>query len=224
MPRIARVVAPGLPHHITQRGNDRCTVFFDDDDRRFYLWTLAKYQRKYGLDTWAYCLMDNHVHVLGVPERDDSLARCFAGTNLVYTQYLNKKRGRGGRLWQNRFFSCPVDKDEYFWPVLRYIEVNPVRAQLARNAWDYVWSSARHHVLGEPDPVVSGPDWLAGELKQRKYRSYLAQAQTEAEEEIRRMTASGRPLGSQTFVAKLESTAGRRLAPGKAGMPRLRRG
>ena len=121
MPRIARVVAVGLPHHVTQRGNNRSQVFFDDDDRRFYLWTLAQYRRKHAVDIWGYFLMDNHMNALAVPQQPDSLARCFAGTNLVYTQHVNRKNRRSGRLWQNRFFSWPVDKDEYLWSVLRYI-------------------------------------------------------------------------------------------------------
>jgi len=112
MPRIARVMAVGMPHHVTQRGNNRCDVFFEDDDRRFYLWTLAQYGRRYGVDIWGYCLMDNHVHFLAVPQELDSLARCFAGANLIYTQRINRKQSRSGRLWQNRFFSSPVDKDE----------------------------------------------------------------------------------------------------------------
>ncbi len=165
MSRIARVVAVGLPHHVTQRGNNRQQVFFDDDDRRFYLLTLAKYGRKHGVDIWGYCLMDNHVHVLAVPEREESLARCFAGTNLVYTQYINRKRSRSGRLWQNRFFSCPVDNDSYLWPVLRYIERNPVRAGMVKQAWQYEWSSARHHAKGEPDMLVNEPDWFTKELR-----------------------------------------------------------
>ena len=220
MPRIARVVGPGLPHHITQRGNNRCQVFFDDDDRRFYLLTLVKYQRKYGLEVWAYCLMNNHVHVLGVPEREESLARCLAGVNLVYTQYVNRKQRRSGRLWQNRFFSCPVDKDEYLWPVLRYIERNPVRVGAAQTPWEYEWSSARYHVLGKPDPVVSGPEWLMAEMRQRGYRSYLAGESEETLKEIRQMTANGRPLGSRAFTTRLEANVGRRLTPGKAGRPR----
>jgi putative transposase len=89
-------VASGLPHHVTQRGNNRCPVFFDDDDRRFYLWTLARYGRKCGVAVWGYCLMDNHLHVLAVPERAESLARCFADTSLIYTQRVNKKQSRGG--------------------------------------------------------------------------------------------------------------------------------
>jgi len=221
MPRIARVVAVGYPHHVTQRGNNRSQVFFDDDDRRFYLWTLAQYRRKYGVDVWGYCLMDNHMHALAVPYEPDSLARCFAGTNLVYTQRVNRKQSRSGRLWQNRFFSCPVDKDEYLWPVLRYIDRNPVRAGTVRQALEYQWSSARHHTTGEADPLLNEPDWLATELHKQKYRSYLRDQPEEEAAEIRRMTGTGRPLGASAFLAILESRLGRVLSPQKQGRPRL---
>ena len=108
MPRIARIVAPGYPHHITQRGNNRAVVFFDDQDRRTYLQLLAKYSKLFALQIWAYCLMDNHVHLLAVPEKENALARGIGLTNQVYTQYLNRKRNQSGRIWQNRFFSCLV--------------------------------------------------------------------------------------------------------------------
>jgi len=222
MPRIARVVGVGLPHHVTQRGNDRCQVFFDDDDRRFYLWTLAQYRQKYGVSIWAYCLMDNHVHFLVVPEREESLARCFAGTNLVYTQHFNKKRSRSGRLWQNRFFSCPVDTDEYLLPVLRYIETNPVRAGKANQAWDYGWSSARHHVLGTPDAVVTEPVGLIKDMG-REYRRFLHQTDAQERERIRLATATGRPLGGESFRVGLESKLRRHLSPQRAGRPRKQR-
>ena len=219
MPRIARVVAVGMPHHVTQRGNNHCDVFFDDDDRRFYLWTLAQYRRKYRVDIWGYCLMTNHVHFLAVPHGLDSLARCFAGANLVYTQRINHKQNRGGRLWQNRFFSCPVDKDEYLWPVLSYIDRNPVRAKLTSKAWDYRWSSARRHVTGEADPLLNEPDWLMEELRQRKYRDYLRDEPGEVAAAIRRTTATGRPLGGSTFLSLLESRLDRTLGVQKRGRP-----
>lgn len=221
MARIARVVAVGLPHHVTQRGNNRERVFFSDDDRRFYLWTLLEYRQRYRVDVWAYCLMKNHIHVLAVPKEEESLARCFAGTNLVYTQYVNRKHNRSGRLWQNRFFSCPVDKDSYLLPVLRYIEANPMRARLVRKPWEYSWSSARYHVLGEPDPVISEPGWLAEKLG-KDYRAYLLRTSEEVEMEVRRAISTGRPLGDAAFVARLESRTGRVLARQKAGRPRGR--
>ncbi len=223
MPRIARVVVVGVPHHVTQRGNGRCRTFFEDKDCRFYLWTLLKYCQRYGLQVWAYCLMDNHVHVLAVPEREDSLARCFGGTNLVYTQYVNRERNRSGRLWQNRFFSCPVEREEYLWSVLRYIERNPVRARVVGKPWDYAWSSARHHVLEEPDPIINEPGWLTAELREG-YRTYLRRDSLEDTDRIRRATASGRPLGQPAFLARLESKLGRNLKPGRPGRPRKRRG
>ena len=220
MSRIARVVAVGLPHHVTQRGNNRGQVFFDDDDRRFYLRTLAQYRRKCGVDVWGYCLMDNHMHALAVPHEVDSLARCFAGTNLIYTQHVNRKHRRSGRLWQNRFFSCPVDKDEYLWPVLRYIDRNPVRSKMVHRAWEYPWSSARHHVTGEADPLLNEPDWFLAELRRQKYRSYLRAESEEKAAEIRRMTATGRPLGGSEFLSVLESHLERVLSVQKRGRPR----
>jgi len=223
MPRIARVVAIGLPHHVTQRGNNRDQVFFSDDDRRFYLFTLLKYRQRYGVEVWAYCLMDNHVHLLAVPTLEESLARCFGSTNLVYTQYVNRKHRRSGRVWQNRFFSCPVDGDNYLLSVLRYIETNPVRAGVVKRAIDYGWSSARHHMTGESDPVVSEPNWLMKSLG-RQYRHYLMHPAIRDDEdrEIKRATANGRPLGSDGFVARLEPRLGRALGPKRAGRPRRR--
>jgi putative transposase len=219
MSRIARVVAVGLPHHVTQRGNNRCQVFFDDDDRRFYLWTLAQYRRKCAVDVWGYCLMDNHMHALAVPHEVDSLSRCFAGTNLVYTQHANRKHSRSGRLWQNRFFSCPVDKDSYLWPVLRYIDRNPVRSKVVSHAWEYQWSSARHHVTGEADPLLNEPDWLLAELRRQKYRSFLGDEPEEQAANTRHMTATGRPLGEAAFLSTLESRLDRVLSAQKRGRP-----
>jgi putative transposase len=120
-----------------------------------------------------------------------------------------------------RFFSCPVDKNAYLWPVLRYIERNPVRTGLARLPWEYQWSSARHHVLEEPDPTVAGPDWLREEMRKTDYRSYVQRgSRPSVTTAIRRMTATGRPLGNVKFTAVLESKLGRELTPARIGRPR----
>jgi len=160
------------------------------------------------------------MHALAVPHETDSLARCSAGTNLVYTQHVNRKQSRSGRLWQNRFFSCPVDKDEYLWPVLRYIDRNPVRAGKVRHALEYPWSSARHHATGEADPLLDEPEWLAAELRRQKYRRSLRDESEEKAAEIRRMTATGRPLGGSAFLSVLESRLGRVLTLQRPGRHR----
>src|SRR3989304_6053063 len=130
MPRVARIVVPGMPHHITQRGNNRQAVFFVDDDRRMYLALLKAQAEIHGGGVLGYCLMTNHVHLIGVPQREESLAKAVGRTHFLYSQYINRFHKRSGHLWQN-----------------------PVRARRARLAWQYAWSSAAAHV-GEVD--VSG--------------------------------------------------------------------
>ena len=180
MPRIARVCAVNYPHHVTQRGNNREPVFFDDEDKAFYLKTLRGYSKKWGLDIWAYCLMTNHVHILAVPKQEESLARGIGGTNLVYTQYVNCKYIRSGRLWQNRFYSTIIEKEPYLWAVSRYIELNSVRAKLVKKAEDYKWSSAKAHLLGLSDAILS-KSWL-DENELKAYKEFMIEDDKEKEE------------------------------------------
>ena len=150
---MARVVVPGLPHQLTQRGNRREDVFFGDADRQRYLQLLIEYSDKHGLVTLAYCLMTNHVHFVSVPARADSLARVFKPVDLRYAQHINWTQGISGRLWQGRFFSCPLD-DEHLWAAIRYVERNPVRARLVRKPEDYPWSRAQAHCGMRGDPIL----------------------------------------------------------------------
>ncbi len=219
MPRIARVVAAKYPHHITQRGNNQAEVFFDDEDRGVYLTLLKSYSKKYNVSIWAYCLMANHVHLLAVPHKAESLSQCIGRTNLLYTQHINRKYNRSGRLWQNRFFSTIVDTDEYVWAVVRYIEMNPVKTYLVEKAEGYAWSSCRANISGKGDAVVRGQEWLDGATR-KEYRKFLRQQDFEKEQKIRQATSTGRPLGSEGFIKKLERRLSRRLLPGKAGMPK----
>ena len=216
MPRIARVCAEGYPHHITQRGNNKEKVFFDDEDKRFYLDVLRRYKDKYKIKILAYCLMGNHVHVLAMPEKETSLARGIGGTNLLYTQYINRKYNRSGRLWQNRFFSSVVEKEPYLWAVMRYIEQNPVRAKLVKRAEDYQWSSARAHVLDIKDNLLSNESWF-NEKEIKSYKEFLSKDAKEINAAIRRATSTGRPLGSEGFIKKLERILKRNLFPKKGG-------
>ena len=222
MPRIARVCAEGYPHHITQRGNNKETVFFDNEDRVNYLEVLRRYRNKYGIKTIAYCLMGNHVHILAAPEKKTSLARGIGGTNLLYTQYINRKYKRSGRLWQNRFFSAIVEEEPYLWAVIRYIERNPVRAKLVKKAEEYPWSSARVHVLGIKDDVLSDESWF-DEKEMKSYRKFIKEEDTEIEASIRKATSTGRPLGREIFIKKLEKMLGQDIFPKKGGRPRSKK-
>lgn len=219
MPRVARIVGINHPHHITQRGNNRAPVFFDEKDRKFYLKTLVQYSSKYAIEIWAYCLMENHVHLLVVPKKEESLARGIGGINLVYTQYINRKYERTGRLWQNRFYSCVVESERYLWAVMRYIEQNPVRVGMLENAEEYKWSSAKFHISGKKDIIPKYPDWF---LKSDRiaYREFVKKVDKEEEDLIRRATSTGRPLGKEGFVRMLEKMLRRRLIPKPPGRPK----
>jgi len=223
MPRIARIVATGYPHHITQRGNNRATVFFDDEDRRTYLKLLTTYAPKHSLRVWAYCLMDNHIHLLAVPETETALARGIGLTNQVYTQYLNRKLAQSGRVWQNRFFSCVVGNEQYLWAVARYIERNPLKAGLADRPEAYRWSSARAHLTEADDAVLGSASWLTPTEK-NTYSKFVLAEDEKMDESIRKATSTGRPFGSEWFVEMLESQMQQALRPNKVGRPRKETG
>ena len=218
MPRIARVIATGYPHHITQRGNNRATVFFDDEDRQTYLKLLAGYAEKHHLQIWAYCLMINHIHLLAVPETETSLARGIGLTNQVYTQYLNRKLNQSGRIWQNRFFSCVVENNQYLWAVARYIERNPLKAGLVENVKAYRWSSAKAHMTGANDTLLGGTSWLSPK-EQSTYAEFVVTEDEETDNAIRKATRSGRPFGSEDFVDLLEVQLKQPLKANKRGRP-----
>jgi putative transposase len=222
MPRIARVVAPGYPHHVTQRGNNRATVFYDDEDHRKYLHFLSRYAKKYSLDIWAYCLMDNHVHLLAVPQDHASLAKAVGLTNQVYTQYLNRKLGNSGRVWQNRFFSCVVDHQAYLWAVARYIEQNPLKAGLVKEVADYQWSSGKAHIMGTADDLLSETAWFDPSERQA-YVNFAKEVDEVADKAIDKATNTGRPFGSEKFVDLLEVRLNAVLRTKKPGRP-LNRG
>jgi putative transposase len=223
MPRIARIVVPHLPHHITQRGNNRQVVFFSDEDRQTYLALLKKYAVKYGLELTGYCLMPNHVHIVAKPEQEDSLARTFGQVNFRYTQYLHRRRERSGHLWQNRFFSCPLD-DAHAFTALLYIERNPVRAKLVKRAANYPWSSAAAHCGGkDPSDLLDLAAWRKA-YSAKEWAALLHGGGTpETLEPLRMNTRTGRPLGSLAFLTKLETSLGRRLRALPVGRPKKRK-
>jgi len=220
MPRIARIVAVGLPHHITQRGNYKQNVFLDDSDKRQYLSWIEECSSKYGLSILAYCLMNNHVHFIGIPSKENSLAKTFNTTHMRYSQYFNRKRNMTGHLWQGRFYSCVLD-DVHLIAAARYIERNPVRAKLVKKPWQWKWSSASAHIDGREPQIRLKNIFEIIEMSCDSWRDY-----TDSEEDrktidnVRRYTLTGRPLGAKYFVERLEREFGRRLVALKRGRPK----
>jgi putative transposase len=192
MSRIARIVIPSYPHHVIQRGNRRQKVFFSDRDKNTYLNLLHKETVRCGIEIWAYCLMDNHVHFIVVPEKEDSLARGIGETHRKYTRLINLREGWSGYLWQGRFLSYPLN-NRYLYAAVRYVERNPVRAELVENAEDYRWSSARTHVYHKHDILLSD-SFLISEIKD--WASYLSEYEDPIlTDTFRKHANTGRPLG-----------------------------
>ena len=215
MARIARVVVPDIPHHIVQRGNRRQRVFFSDDDRSFYLSLLADNALKSGLAIWAYCLMDNHVHIVAVPKDEMTLAKAIGDTHRAYTRLVNFREGWRGFLWQGRFSSSPLD-EPHLYAAVRYVERNPVRAGIVKQAEDYRWSSARAHVRGRPDECLSGGELSA--MAVDDWRKYLEEeGEGKTLRALRKGARTGRPLGSEEFVEWIEALTGRVLRRQKPG-------
>jgi putative transposase len=219
MPRIGRAVAPGFPHHVIQRGNNREDVFFEKDDRKQYLALLKKYGAKWNSPIMAYCLMDNHVHLLTRPASEESLFKMMQGLTLCYTQHINRTFGRTGRLWESRYHSCIVDEEKYLWAVARYIEQNPVRAGMVKRAEDYPYSSARAHVNGGYDAVL-GEDLFERDRRKDYVVMLRSDMPGKESEPLRYATKTGRPFGSEEFVAEMEKKLERRLLQRQRGRPR----
>lgn len=214
MARLARVIAPGLPHHLTQRGNRRQQTFFSDDDYRAYLDLMAEWCGREGVAVWAYCLMPNHVHLIVVPPDGEALRRAVGEAHRRYTRRVNFREGWKGHLWQGRFASFPMD-ERHLLAAARYVELNPVRARLCASPHDWPWSSARAHRDGRDDGLaVVAP--LLGEVGD--WAAFLAGGLSDDEAEaLRRHERTGRPLGGEAFVEGLEKALGRRLRPGRPG-------
>ncbi len=222
MPRLARVVVPGLPHHVRQRGTRSQDVFFDDADRARYLEFVRASAEQYGVAIRAWCVMTNHVHFVAVPAAADSLALCFGTAHKRYSRMVNFREGWRGFLFQGRFGSSPMDA-AYTYHTLRYCLRNPVRAGIVQLPWRYEWSSAAFHVgRRRTDPLVrrdAGIDEMVGD-----WSEFLVEP--DADEvlcRLRRESAAGRPLGNDEFLRKLERKLKRNLVRGRPGRPRKKR-
>lgn len=213
MARIARVVVPGIPHHVTQRGNRRQPVFFCDDDYRLYKRLVSEFCQRQKVQVLGYCLMPNHTHLILVPSHPKALRFALGEAHRRYTRRINFMKGWRGYLWQGRFASFPMD-ETHLYRAVRYVELNPVRAKLCHQAEQWPWSSALAHLNGNDDELVA-----VGPMLERvsNWQAYLEVESQADEEPFSRHERTGRPLGSKAFVSELETISGRILRPRKAG-------
>lgn len=214
-------MAPGVPHHVTQRGNNRQDVFFVDEDRRVYLAYLSDSAAQFGVTLSAYCLMTNHVHLVATPETEHSLAKALGRTHLMYAQHIHRLHGRAGHFWQNRFYSCPLD-EAHLQTAMAYVELNPVRAGMVGAPWEHAWSSAAAHTGEGEDP--SGMLDLGGWFEDTPAAEWKSTLKAVAESDarldgLRLHTRTGRPLGTDAFLSKVEVLLGRRILARGKGRP-----
>jgi len=207
---MARVVAPGMPHHVTQRGNRRMQTFFVEADYEHYIASMAKWCKQFAVSVWAYCLMPNHVHFVLVPENAAGLHRAVSEAHRRYTRHVNAREGWTGHLWQGRFASFVMD-EAYLLAAVRYIELNPVRAGLAAWPERYPWSSAEAHMTGRDDGLVHVEPMLS---RVEEWAAYLARDVGEAESSaLRRHERTGRPSLGRPGLHRAPREPARSLPP-----------
>jgi putative transposase len=200
MPRKARIVAPGLPHHVTQRGNRRCQVFFDDRDDQHYIMWMTRHGQAALVRLWAYCLMPNHVHLILVPSDHEGLARMLRPLHSQYAQYINSIHSWEGHLWEQRYYSTVLDWD-HLSSAVRYVERNPARAGFVARPVEYAWSSAAPHCARRRDPALSPDLPLLGTVSD--WAEWLAVEQDEELlADLRVRTARGIPYGDTRFIQR----------------------
>ncbi len=218
MTRRRRIVIPGWVHHVTQRGNHRHPVFFSAHDRTIYLSLVATYFPVYEIRLLGHSLMGNHVHQVVIPEKESSLSEGIGQLHHDFALWQNIQRRTSGHLWQNRFFSCPVEEDRV-WEVLGYVELNPVRAQMVEHAWDWEWSSAQAHVTGYDPSGLLDMNYWRRTFDEAAWKKYLEQAavDTSAQAQIRRATKGGYFLGSEATALQLERELKIQLLPRRRG-------
>lgn len=218
MARLPRIVIPGLPHHVTQRGNGRQRTFFTDSDYAVYRDGLGEACRDAGVEIWAWVLMPNHVHMILVPGDEDGLRRALAPLHRRYAGRIHAREQRTGHFWQGRFGSVAMD-EAHLGAALRYVALNPVRARLVDRAIDWLWSSV-HAQLDADDGITK-----TGPVRER-YPDFAALIESgeddAASDRLRKAEMIGRPLGDDTFLTRLENMTGRSLKPGKRGPKRRR--
>lgn len=215
MPRTARLTALGHPHHVTHRGFERQRVFFGEADYRSYLRILRQETQRTGTAIWAYCLMPNHVHLILTPSRPDGLGRCMGETSRSFARLVNRRQDRAGALWQSRFYSAALD-EPHLLEAVRYVLLNPVRANLCGHAARWPWSSYRAHQAECSDIIEATA--LASRIC--AWEAFLAKGTTrDAANQIRSAVTAGRPMGSTSFAADIARAHGVKLPDRGRGRP-----
>lgn len=223
MARLARIILPHVPHHVTQRGNGRTQTFFDQADYRLYRDQLTHHCRQHGVGIWGWCLMPTHVHLILTPSDDDGLRAALSRVHRVYAGHIHAREHRTGHFWQGRF-GCVAMDEAHLIAAMAYVVLNPVRAGLVTKAEDWPWSSIHGY---------QHPDQADGVINTRAVRPYLpaalraiATGQESAEfAALRRAETIGRPVGNDDFLQRAEEQLGRTLRRGKPGpKPSVRAG
>ena len=225
MPRRPRIKLAEVPQHVVQRGINREPCFFADEDYHCYLHWLHKSAADWHCAIHAYVLMTNHVHLLVTAEKPDGIAKLMQAIGRRYVQYINRSYHRTGSLWEGRFKSSVVQAEDYLLTCMRYIELNPVRANMANDPAQYRWSSYRHNGLGQADErIAPHPLYLGlGRNESDRLDAYRALFRSELDEEaladIRLALSQGQPLGSGRFSEIMCAAVGVRRAQRKPGRP-----
>lgn len=225
MARLPRLVVPGQPHHIVQRGNNNQNVFLDDADYACFLDWLRQGARHYRVAVHAYVLMPNHLHLLATPADSAGLAQTMQWVGRKYVPYFNQKYGRSGTLWQGRFRTAVIDAEHYLLACSRYIELHPVREQAAASPQEHRWSSHAHHTGLRHDPLVvdHAVYWALGNTPFQREAAYLALLQRPLRQTelvaIDAAVSKGWPLGSDAFKTLLQQRAKRQVLPARRGRP-----
>lgn len=221
MSRKPRLVLSGIPLHIIQRGNNRRPCFFDEADYQVYLSMLRDSAVQSGCSVHAYVLMPNHIHLLATPSTADAAASLMKRVGQKYVQYINRRHGRFGTLWQGRYRSCLVADERYFFVCHHYIEMNPVRAGMVASPVDYEWSSYRSNALGKASQLIA-PHKFYTDLSTHKserelrYRNLFAEEMPELlMDEVRAATKGDTALASTTFFDQLSIYLQRNMRPEK---------
>jgi len=225
MARLPRIAPVDIPVHIIQRGNNRQVCFAGEEDHGAFACWLNEYSKKYKVDIHAWVLMSNHVHLLCTPRQPGALSMLMQALGRRYVRYFNFQYQRSGTLWEGRYKSCPVQTDRYLLEVYRYIELNPVRAEMVRNPHEYRWSSYQVNALGvASDLCTPHPEYLTlgrtPDERQRNYRTlFTRHVDVKLLDDIRTSTNKGLAYGSDRFKKEIETLTGRRVTAKKRGRP-----